>query len=141
MRILPALCMMLLAAGCALPAAGAERATNRASAAEASVHRFIVKYRPETRAGRETAAVAAQVNRIASQAGLEDGTGAPLLRWERRLGVGADVVVSSRPLDAEAAQRLLQALNDDPDVEYAEPDGMMRRGPGPDVRGPEIRGD
>lgn len=51
---------------------------------------------------------------------------APRLEWQRRLGVGADLFVASPPLGREQAQRLLDALAAEPDVEYAEPDALMQ---------------
>lgn len=100
--------------------------------------RFIVKYRAGS-APRETRDVLA--GRLASTLGRAGLDGDVTVRWERRLGVGADLVVADRPLDRERAQRLLAAFVSDPDVEYAEPDAMMQHMPAaPGVSGP-VRGD
>ena len=66
----------------------------------------------------------------AAKAVTTDGNVA--LQWQRRMGVGADVVAASVPLDRAQAQRLLERLAADPDVEYAEVDGMMTIGPVPE---------
>lgn len=85
--------------------------------------RFIVKYRAGS-APRETRDVVA--DRLASTVGRAGLDGAVVVRWERRLGVGADLVMTDRPLDREHAQRLLDAFAADPEVEYVEPDAMMQ---------------
>ena len=79
--------------------------------------------------------------RNARGAGLMDATGMPRkVTWLRRLAVGADVVSIEPTLDATQARRLLDALEADPDVEYAEPDSRMTIGPGTDMpmRGPTV---
>ncbi|WP_143703868.1 MULTISPECIES: hypothetical protein [Luteimonas] len=93
--------------------------------ADGSYQRFIVKYREASAPGRDPAAVQPRLDAAAS-------TVAPVtLAWQRRMGVQADVFTTSVPLDADAAQELMQRLSDDPDVEYVEPDGRMGIGPGP----------
>lgn len=84
--------------------------------------RFIIKFRPGSAPGRDPAAADGWLRRL-------DRTGggvAPRLEWQRRLGVGADLFVASPPLGREQAQRLLDALAAEPDVEYAEPDALMQ---------------
>lgn len=103
--------------------------------------RFIVKYRDDSAPGRDPAAVPERLLRTAEATGLAARAGAPALRWERRMGVRADLIVAEPALDRAQAQRLLRALAADPEVEYAEPDAPMQAGPGPEIRGPSIRGD
>ncbi|WP_149195972.1 hypothetical protein [Luteimonas suaedae] len=88
--------------------------------------RFIVKYRGDSAPGRDPGAVQARLDRAAASSGLSTGGDVPsALAWQRRLGVQADVVKVDRPLDRDQAQRLMQRLADDPDVEYVEVDAMM----------------
>ena len=144
MRPIPVLCMVLAALCCGATVTAREHtamAESDTAAAQQRWHRFIVKYHAHTDAGRDAAAVAPRLERIAREAGLHTHGTQPALRWERRLGVGADVVVADPPLDHDTAQRLSRALAEDPDVEYAEPDGMMQRAPGPAQREPMMRGD
>ncbi|TKS54638.1 hypothetical protein E4582_07635 [Luteimonas yindakuii] len=144
MRLASAACMVLAALCChGIPASAQERT----SMAETRVptaqrwQRFIVKYHAHTDAGQDADAVRPRLERVAKDAGLQRQGMRPALRWERRLGVGADLVIADPPLDHDTAQRLLRLFADDPDVEYAEPDGMMQRGPGPEPAGPVTRGD
>ncbi|WP_024891264.1 hypothetical protein [Luteimonas huabeiensis] len=103
--------------------------------------RFIVKYRDDSAPGRDPAAVPERLRRTAEATGLASRAGAPALRWERRLGVRADLIVAEPALDRAQAQRLLRELAAEPDVQYAEPDAPMQAGPGPAIRGPSLRGD
>lgn len=91
--------------------------------------RFIVKFSDDSAPGRDSAAVQPRLD-AAAKAVTTDGNVA--LQWRRRMGVGADVVAASVPLDRAQAQRLLERLAADPDVEYAEVDGMMTIGPVPE---------
>ena len=145
MRPTPVLWVVLAALGHGgTPASAQERPTmaeRNTPTAQSRWQRFIVKYHAHTDAGRDSAALAPRLQRIAREAGLHVQGAQPALRWERRLGVGADLVVADPPLDRDAAQRLLRAFADDPDVEYAEPDGMMQRAPGDEPREPVTRGD
>ncbi|PJK00650.1 hypothetical protein CO641_01340 [Lysobacteraceae bacterium NML91-0213] len=134
--------MVLAALCCGATATAREQvpmADPDAAAAQHRWHRFIVKYHPHTDAGQDAAAVLPRLARIANDAGLQPQGAQPPLRWERRLGVGADLVVAEPPLDHASAQRLLRTLAKDPDIEYAEPDGMMQRAPGPE-RGEPVAG-
>jgi len=96
-----------------------------ANAAAASSQRFIVKYRAGSAAARDRqlaprAAAAAMTRTLAVR-----GNGAvPALRALRRTASGADVLRVSRALDADESQRFLQQLRLDPDVQYAQLDGL-----------------
>lgn len=93
--------------------------------------RFIVKFSGDSAPGRDAAAVQSRLDAAAKAIGAND---AVTVQWQRRMGVGADVVVASEPLDRAHAQRLLERLEADPDVEYAEVDGMMGIGPVPEPK-------
>ncbi|MEZ0469447.1 hypothetical protein [Luteimonas salinilitoris] len=98
--------------------------------------RFIVKYRGDSAPGRDSRAVQARLDRAAAAPGVSTGDGTPpALTWQRRLGVQADVFKADRPLDRDQAQRLMQRLADDPDVEYVEVDAMMGIAP---IRGGDL---
>lgn len=99
---------------------------------QAGYRRFIVKFREDTPAAGDEGAAVERLDAAVRAAGGLSGEGGPPLRLQRlrRLGIGADVLAAERPLDRGQATRLLQALEADPDVEYAEVDAMMRIGPG-----------
>lgn len=97
---------------------------------QANYQRFIVKYRAGTGPAQDQTLVPARLAGAAAQLGATD---APVLRWERRLGVGADVFVSTPALDRARAQALLEALAADPEVQYVEVDAMMQIAPVPGV--------
>lgn len=145
MRLASAACVVLVAMCChASPVLAQERTSMADSNAATAQHRwdrFIVKYHAHTDAGQDSEAVPPRLARVASNVGLQASGTQPALRWERRLGVGADLVIAEPPLDHDTAQRLLRAFAEDPDVEYAEPDGMMQRAPGPGQGEPLMRGD
>ena len=128
----------LLLSGCAM---GGDPPATTSTEVSAMQQRFIVRYTPGSAPERDPALVADRIAQSARGAGLVDGKGMPgKVTWLRRLAVGADVVSVDPELDAAQAQRLLDALNAEPDVEYAEPDGRMTIGPGPEMRmrGPAV---
>jgi len=128
----------LLLSGCAM---GGDPPATSSSEAGAMQQRFIVRYTPGSAPERDPALVADRVTQSARGAGLVDVKGTPgTVTWLRRLGVGADLVSIEPMLDAAQSQRLLDALNAESDVEYAEPDGRMTIGPGPETRvdGPAV---
>ncbi|MGO3127827.1 MAG: hypothetical protein ACTIJY_07140 [Luteimonas sp.] len=129
----------LLLSGCAM--GGDTPATTMSSEAHAMQQRFIVRYADGSMPERDPALVADRIAESARGAGLVDAKGAPgKVTWLRRLAVGADVVSIDPALDPAQAQRLLDALNAEPDVQYAEPDSRMTIGPGPEMRmrGPAV---
>lgn len=128
----------LLLSACAMGGDPPSDATTEASPMQ---QRFIVRYTPGSAPEQDPAQVADRIAQTARDAGLVDSKGVPSkVTWLRRLAVGADVVSIDPALDAAQAQRLLEALDAEADVEYAEPDGRMTIGPGPDMRmkGPAI---
>ncbi|TDK30180.1 hypothetical protein [Luteimonas terrae] len=133
-RRLGAACFVpaLLLSACAM---GGDPPTRPTSEASAMQQRFIVRYVPGTAPERDSTLVADRIEATARSAGIVDARGSPGdVTWLRRLAVGADVVSITPELDAAQAQRLLDALNADADVQYAEPDGRMTIGPGPEMR-------
>ena len=102
---------------------------------EGPFQRFIVRYRADSAPGRDKAEVPARLERTADAAALAPP---PVLTWQRRLAVDADVFTADRPLDRAAASALMQAFDDDPDVEYIEVDRRMGIDP---IRPMPMRGD
>lgn len=87
--------------------------------------RFIIKYRPGSAAARDRQRVAGNATAAMLRSlPPHNGRGAPSLRALRRTASGADVVLSSRVLDAGESQRFLQQLRLDPDVQYAQMDRL-----------------
>ncbi|MFL6588056.1 MAG: hypothetical protein ACJ8GV_14370 [Luteimonas sp.] len=128
----------LLLSGCAM---GGDPPATTSSEVSAMQQRFIVRYTPGSGPERDPGRVAERIAASARGAGLVDARGMPgKVTWLRRLAVGADVVSIDPQLDVAQSQRLLETLNAEPDVEYAEPDGRMTIGPGPDMRmrGPAV---
>ncbi len=82
---------------------------------DASVDRFIVKYKSGTAEGGSTTAVQSRLNRLA-------GAFPSKARHQRRMGVGADVITTERKLNVKEAKAFMRAIASDPDVEYVEPD-------------------
>ena len=95
--------------------------------------RFIVRYRADSPAGRESAAVPEKLREAAAT--LDP---APTLSWQRRLAVGGDVFTVDRPLDKDQARRLMQAIAADPQVESIEVDRRLGIDPPRQMR---MRGD
>lgn len=121
---LPALLLSACAMGGDPPAARSE--------ASPMQQRFIVRYTPGSAPERDQTQVAGRIARSAHDAGLIDAKDVPgRVTWLRRLAVGADVVAFDPALDATQAQRLLDVLGAEQDVEYAEPDGRMGIDPMP----------
>ncbi|MEN5061691.1 hypothetical protein [Luteimonas sp. TWI1416] len=88
--------------------------------------RFIVKYRAGTEPARDPHAVQAHLDQVAEALPRSGKAGSTLrLSWLRRLAVGADVFSVDPALDADGTRRLLDALQADGEVDYAEPDGIM----------------
>ncbi len=93
--------------------------------------RFIVKFEADSAPGRDSAQVQSRLDAAAKTLAP---SGDLALRWERRMGIGADVVTASVPLDRVRTQRLLAGFAADPEIEYAEIDGVMTIGPVPGSR-------
>lgn len=128
----------LLLSGCVM---GGDPPATPSREVSAMQQRFIVRYVPGSAPEQDPTLVADRIAGNARGAGLMDATGMPRkVTWLRRLAVGADVVSIEPTLDAAQARRLLDALEADPDVEYAEPDSRMTIGPGTDMpmRGPTV---
>lgn len=86
---------------------------------------FIVKYRDDSPTFQNQDEVQGRANAFGTASGLTGADGTPLkLSWQRRLGVGADVIRAERPLDGDEALRLMQSIAADPHVEYIEIDGI-----------------
>lgn len=87
--------------------------------------RFIIKFRERSDPGRDARQVQQALDRASAALG-QPGPSGLRLAWVRRLGIGADVFEADRPLGRSAAQQLVDTLAAGPDVEYVEPDAVMR---------------
>lgn len=98
--------------------------------------RFLVRYRDGSAPALDRAELSRRLERAAVASALDGAVrGQPVrLQWLRRLAVGADLVVSDRPLPAGDARHLMQSLARDADVEYVEPDLRTATPPGPGRR-------
>ena len=87
---------------------------------------FIVKYRDSSPTFRNETGVQARANASIASSGLAGVDRRPLqLLWQRRLGVGADVLKSERGLDRDEVAQLMQGFASDPEVEYIEIDHIV----------------
>lgn len=114
---------LLLVLGHAPARAGEARLDGLAS--DTAFDQFIVQYRP----GSATAASGAAIDRglaRAAQAVAPDARGVALgAQRVRRLGIGADVVRTSRALGRVEAALLMRRLAADADVAFVEVDGRL----------------
>jgi len=89
--------------------------------------RFIIKFRAGSVPARDPEAAREWLQRDRGSGMAGDGGGEALrLAWQRRLGVGADLVLADHALDRDEAGRLLEVLAAEPEVEYVEVDAMMQ---------------
>jgi serine protease len=110
------LCLGLLMAFACVPDA---HANGQAKRSDPRFDGFIVQFKPDS---------SPRNNAHARQRAL-DGPGRALglsLNPVRRLGIGADLVRSSRKLDFRDAEKLMNRLRRDPDVQYVEMDRVLR---------------
>ncbi|GAB3047546.1 S8 family serine peptidase [Stenotrophomonas tumulicola] len=91
---------------------------------------FIVKYRDGTT--KRTSAAAAKAG-ISARFGQQQrskrslaGGLAARLSYQRRLGVDADLLQADQELDRAEAEVLMRRIAEDPDVEYVQPNYLMR---------------
>lgn len=118
-------CMLLgvACAGMATQEAGMQ--TVQELQGEGPWQRFIIKYRPDSVPGQDPHVARARIESPDYPARAAGAAPLPRLQWQRRLGVGADLVTTGQPLEQGDAQRLLEAVARDPEVQYVEPDTMM----------------
>ncbi len=91
-----------------------------ALATQSSFNQFIVQFK----AGSATANSIVANSRAASELSLQTGR---QLSHQRRLAIGSDVIrIEGKPMSAAEAGRFMQALAANPDVEYVQPDAIMR---------------
>ncbi len=95
------------------------RCWNGETAVAAPPQRIIVKWRAAA-TDAETASTSA---RTTSDMGARYGT---TMRSLRRMGTGANVMTLDRELSERDYQQLVRDIGSSPDVEYAEPDRLMR---------------
>ncbi|GAB3062580.1 S8 family peptidase [Stenotrophomonas tumulicola] len=95
------------------------------ASAVAPVQRFIVKYKPGSAPARDRSRVQSSLRAASAGAiGTQSVRGTLGLQALRRGATGAEIVAASRPLDAAEAQVVLRQLRQDPDVLYAQVDGI-----------------
>jgi serine protease len=92
-----------------------------------SYDRFIVLYRENSTEARNPSNLVQTLTAAAERAKLLNGATrthtAPLsIRHTRKLGIGADVVITSRKLSASEARLWMQQIATDPAVEFVQPD-------------------
>jgi serine protease len=90
--------------------------------------RFIVKYRDGSAPTSNTAAFASSLSGAASRAVLPSSSKGKKLNLQhlRRMAFGADVVTSSNALNSTEAAALIRQIAADPNVEWVQPDYVMR---------------
>lgn len=116
------LAMALPLAGCAATAGGSGQMGMQASNPTATAgDRFIVKFREGSAPAGDPSELQRRLDALAPEG--------VMLAWKRRLAVGADLFIASRPLDPAEAEALMRRFRGDPDVEYIEPDARMGIGP------------
>jgi serine protease len=86
--------------------------------ADASVDRFIIKYKDGTSENKSTSAVQSRLDRLS-------GAFPAKAHHSRRMGIGSDVVQTARKLNGAEARAFMRAVASDPDVEFIEPDREM----------------
>jgi serine protease len=87
-------------------------------APDASVDRFIVKYKSGTAERGAASAVQSKLDRLAAAFPAK-------ARHLRRMGTGSDVITTARRLNVTEAKAFMRAIASDPNVEYVEPDAPM----------------
>ena len=130
--LLIALLVLALAASAAY--AGVPRYSLAGLESGKQFDRFIVKYRAGAPETTDADARQRSLDRAATRMEQDLRTGGPSsaavatwsLRHLRRMSLGADVVVSTRKLDRREAATLIRQLAADPDVEYVEPDRILK---------------
>jgi serine protease len=85
---------------------------------DASVDRFIIRYKAGTAERDASSAVQSKLDRLSRAFPAK-------ARHLRRMGIGADVVTTERKLSAAEARAFMRAVASDPNVDYIEPDTEM----------------
>jgi len=140
LRVLPlallATCLPFAAAAPVATPAPAPRIDLRALATAKSFDRFVVRFRADSAPARDPVArqlaldrAVARTQELVQRAHTARGGGQLAQAWRldarRRLGVGADLVVTSSKLGRAQAALLLRQLAADPNVEYVHADEVL----------------
>ncbi|NUO77535.1 MAG: S8 family serine peptidase [Lysobacter sp.] len=97
--------------------------------------RFVVKYRAGTGERNDNGMLQRSLNSAASStllqiaptgAGRTKAAAALSLKRNKRMGIGADVITTNRPLDRVEAEALMRQIAANPNVEYVEADRKMQ---------------
>ncbi|GAB3337995.1 S8 family serine peptidase [Marilutibacter aestuarii] len=106
-------------------ATAAEVAAIPAAQPQQTFNQFIVKYREGSEARGSVDGARRALGRANRTLGALRGNGAGLSHF-RRMAVGADVVRAGKALDRVEANALMRQIAADPNVEYVQPDYMVR---------------
>ncbi|SIO47292.1 serine protease [Paraburkholderia phenazinium] len=87
----------------------------------AQINRFIVTYKSGTVERGSTQAVQSKLDKLASAFPAK-------AHHLRRMGIGADLVMTERKLNSKEALAFMRAIATDPNVEYVEPDVAVQGG-------------
>ena len=91
-----------------------------------SYARFIVTYRDGTATKNNRAAIARNMGTALTRAGLASKAKPTTASYMRKLGIGADLVKTSRKLDRVEAEAFMRQVANDPAVLSVVPDRMRR---------------
>ncbi len=104
----------------AATSASAGQVYTDALSSQQSFDQFIVQFKGASLAGRSVANGISATSQLSLQTGVA-------LAHQRRLAVGADVIrVEGKAMTASEASRFMQSIASNPDVEYVQPDAIMR---------------
>jgi serine protease len=98
--------------------------TTSSLTSDASVDRFIIKYKDGTAESGSTTAVQSRLDRLA-------GSFPSKAHYSRRMGRGSNVVTTERKLKGSEAKAFMRAIASDPNVEFVELDTVMTLGSSP----------
>jgi serine protease len=97
-----------------------------AGASDQSYGRFIVTYRDGTATKNNRTAITRNMGAALTRAGLAGKAKPATASYMRKLGIGADLVKTSRKLDAFEAEAFMRQIKTDPAVLSVVPDRMRR---------------
>ncbi|UHQ24325.1 S8 family serine peptidase [Lysobacter sp. 5GHs7-4] len=125
-RTLTAATALALAAAAA-PAFAGQAVVSGLKSGE-TYNQFIVKYKNGSAPTASSASVASSLSNAGARTVLPAASkGKKLgLRHLRRMAMGADVVVNNTALNSEEARAVIQQIAADPNVEWVQPDYIMR---------------
>lgn len=126
MSVLAAATAVALSSMVAVSAGAAERVNVSGLQSSEQYDRFIVKYRSDSEAFSDQAALSNRLNKAARALPATASGRAMDVQRLRRIATGADVVKTDRKLDRVEAESLMRQIAADPSVEYVEVDQLMQ---------------